>query len=639
MLETAVKRMDDAQLSSKIESIVGFRPRAGQVQAIRRLVIEEDDLILIAPTGWGKSVVFQAVPALAGGICIMIMPLMLLQEDQAAAISRIPGCKPCILNAGTNSKALLDDIKRGAYTHVLVGPEIVLSARFKAVLNDPTFRSKLVLVAIDEAHVVWEWGESFRKHYSQLVVLRSLISSTVPWLACSATLDPQTLAKVRDLCGFEASVHIQRSSVDRPDIFISLKQIEHPPATFKDLEFLIKPVEQAVKDAVVEYSSNLARTALGLGDLQGAARLISLGIREPSNSQLSHRFNSRQCCMKICKTVVYFDSIAELEAAEALLTAALMRTGCSKTAAQNALQAYHSELADFDKTSISQEFVKPDCQRAQDSSRHRIILATDAMGMGINNPDIRLVVQWKQPATLCSLWQRAGRAARGDEIRGEFIWFVEPRCIAASMPRNEFQGALRSGTSQSRLSQELLGVINSQTCIRKSILSFFGQDATSYLHPAGASSCCSLCRGDKTVFQSTVVFKQPKILASQKHIVEAVKAALLKWRKETARTLFSSVDSREKEDWIMPMPAVRYLSQTASSVDSVDTLGLLLSSRWSEWDLYAASVVDLMKKTCSEAAAAKNARYPPRRRPLGEIGGNNQEWMNSQQKRMKVFRL
>ncbi|KAH6982374.1 P-loop containing nucleoside triphosphate hydrolase protein, partial [Ilyonectria destructans] len=169
MLETAAKHMDDVQLRSKIECIVGFRPRVEQVQAIRRLVVEEDDLILIAPTGWGKSVVFQAVPALTGGICIMIMPLMLLQEDQVtAAISRIPGCKPCILNASTNSKALLDGIKRGDYTHVLVGPEIVLSARFKAVLNDPAFRSKLVLVAIDEAHVVWEWGESFRKHYSQL---------------------------------------------------------------------------------------------------------------------------------------------------------------------------------------------------------------------------------------------------------------------------------------------------------------------------------------------------------------------------------------------------------------------------------------------------------------------------------------
>ena len=202
--------------------------------------------------------------------------------------------------------------------------------------------------------------------------------------------------------------------------------------------------------------------------------------------------------MKICKTVVYFDSIAELEAAFALLTAALIRSGCSKTAARNAICAYHSELADFDKISISQEFVKPDCQRAQDSSRHRIILATDAMGMGINNLDIRLVVQWKQPATLCTLWQRAGRAARGADIRGEFVWFVEPWCTAASMPRDGFQGASHSSTSQSRLPQELLGVINSQSCIRKSILNFFGEDAMSSLHPAGASSCCSLCRGDQT---------------------------------------------------------------------------------------------------------------------------------------------
>ena len=207
-----------------------------------------------------------------------------------------------------------------------------------------------MLIAIDEAHVVWEWGESFRKHYSQLVVLRSLVPSTVPWLACSATLDPQTLAKVRELCGFEASVCNQCNSVDRPDISISVKQIQHPLATFKDLEFLINPVEQAVKDAVIEYSSSQARVALALDDLQGVSQLISLGTREPLNSHLSQGFNSRQCCMKICKTVVYFDSIAELEAALALLTATLIRSSCSKTAAKNAICAYHSELADFDET-------------------------------------------------------------------------------------------------------------------------------------------------------------------------------------------------------------------------------------------------------------------------------------------------
>ena len=68
MGEIAVARMDNAQLRSRIEGVVGFRPRSGQVEAIRRLLVDQRDLILIAPTGWGKSIVFQAVPALRDGI-------------------------------------------------------------------------------------------------------------------------------------------------------------------------------------------------------------------------------------------------------------------------------------------------------------------------------------------------------------------------------------------------------------------------------------------------------------------------------------------------------------------------------------------------------------------------------------------
>ncbi|KAH7140503.1 hypothetical protein B0J13DRAFT_557993 [Dactylonectria estremocensis] len=111
--QIATLAMDRTQLASRIESTVGFRPRPGQVEAVYKLVVDQKDLILIAPTGWGKSVVFQAVPALSGGICIMIMPLTLLEEDQARSISKIPGCNPCILNATTNSPSLLEDIRNG----------------------------------------------------------------------------------------------------------------------------------------------------------------------------------------------------------------------------------------------------------------------------------------------------------------------------------------------------------------------------------------------------------------------------------------------------------------------------------------------------------------------------------------------
>ena len=86
MAGKVVTGMDNEQLASTLNGLLGFRPREGQVKAIRSLVVDRIDLILIAPTGWGKSVVFQSVPALCGGICLMIMPLNLLEEDQVSQI-------------------------------------------------------------------------------------------------------------------------------------------------------------------------------------------------------------------------------------------------------------------------------------------------------------------------------------------------------------------------------------------------------------------------------------------------------------------------------------------------------------------------------------------------------------------------
>ena len=76
-----------------------------------------------------------------------------------------------------------------------------------------------------------------------------------------------------------------------------------------------------------------------------------------------------------------------------MLTTMLIQAGCSKVAAINAVQAYHSELAESDKRCISKEFEKPNTESVLDSSLYHIIIATDTMGMGIDNPDVKLVIQ------------------------------------------------------------------------------------------------------------------------------------------------------------------------------------------------------------------------------------------------------
>ena len=64
---------------------------------------------------------------------------------------------------------------------MLLGPEIALSDRFKTeVLYDQAFQNHLVLVVLDELHVVSQWGLLWRASYSQLAILRGIIDRSVP---------------------------------------------------------------------------------------------------------------------------------------------------------------------------------------------------------------------------------------------------------------------------------------------------------------------------------------------------------------------------------------------------------------------------------------------------------------------------
>ncbi|KAF9882712.1 hypothetical protein FE257_005507 [Aspergillus nanangensis] len=267
-----------------------FQPRADQVEAIKTLTIDQRDLILIARTGWGKSMIFQSVPALRrGGIALLIMPLNLLEEDQvgetasAASIKKISGCIPCILNSKSNNARVRQRIMNGDFTHILLGPEIALSDKFAELLRHREFHQRLVLVAIDELHVV-------QQHR---------IDKRVPWFGTSATLDPTMLQDVIQLAGFQDKVEVIKTTIDRPDISLSIRRIEHSIASFHDLSFLL---DEAV-------------TASG----------------QASMSQIP-------------KTIVYMDSIAQIEAAEYQMIEWLVKLGGQRALASAAIQAYHSQV-------------------------------------------------------------------------------------------------------------------------------------------------------------------------------------------------------------------------------------------------------------------------------------------------------
>ena len=78
----ALRTPDVQTLHAKLHAIFGYKPRDEQVEAIKTLAIDQQDLILTAHTGFGKSMVFHSISVLRGGISLIIMPLNLLEEEQ-----------------------------------------------------------------------------------------------------------------------------------------------------------------------------------------------------------------------------------------------------------------------------------------------------------------------------------------------------------------------------------------------------------------------------------------------------------------------------------------------------------------------------------------------------------------------------
>jgi len=144
--------LNDPRKPDKID----IQPHPEQVRAVRRLVYRHGDTLLFARTGFGKSIIMHAVPLLTDKITIQLTPLNKLGEEQVRDIGRLPGARPCLVTAEIKHKnpALFEQIRGLDFTHIVMGPEQLLSPEFKDIATDVRFMRALGLVAIDEAHLI-----------------------------------------------------------------------------------------------------------------------------------------------------------------------------------------------------------------------------------------------------------------------------------------------------------------------------------------------------------------------------------------------------------------------------------------------------------------------------------------------------
>jgi len=196
-----------------------FRP--GQREAMETL-LDVGRLLLVAPTGGGKSLTYQIPASLLPGTALVVSPLIALMHDQVAALAA-RGVRATYLASTLGSAetaARMGAVARGELDLVYVAPERLAVDGFRSLLAD----LDCPLLAVDEAHCISEWGHDFRPEYLALGdVVAALAGARV--LACTATATPVVRDEIVARLGLPPDTPQRVHGFARPNLSLRSREV------------------------------------------------------------------------------------------------------------------------------------------------------------------------------------------------------------------------------------------------------------------------------------------------------------------------------------------------------------------------------------------------------------------------------
>ncbi|KAH7902925.1 P-loop containing nucleoside triphosphate hydrolase protein, partial [Hygrophoropsis aurantiaca] len=228
--------------------------------------------LLIVPTGGGKTGVFfglyLVVDALLkkpvegiscwlpeSPVVMIVTPLNALGDTQAAEMCAL-GIRAVSINMDTVRKAreekrdLLDEIRRCKWSITIWSPEKLTSNDTEAVLRDEYFLSNIIMLGVDETHVLPVWEPAFRAAYRQIGLLHKRLPAHVPLVAVTATLvpGPDEIAVCRSLGLVPGHFHYSRHSCERLNIREVVRELTHglSGSKFPDIAWVLDNGEKVL---------------------------------------------------------------------------------------------------------------------------------------------------------------------------------------------------------------------------------------------------------------------------------------------------------------------------------------------------------------------------------------------------------
>ena len=263
-------------LHELLQSVFGFtRFRAGQ-EAVCRAAVAGRDLLLVMPTGAGKSLCYQLPAIVRGGTALVISPLIALMEDQAAKLSAL-GLKVARIHSamdrGAQRQACAEYLKE-TLQFLFIAPERLRVPGFAEMLA----KRRLSLIAIDEAHCISQWGHDFRPDYRML-------GQYLPGLRCGDEAAPVVALTATATPSVQADILAQLAMVNpvkfihgfrRDNLAIEVVELPVPERALTIARLLADPTRRpAIVYAVSRKQSELLAGGLAAGAGPGERQSIA----------------------------------------------------------------------------------------------------------------------------------------------------------------------------------------------------------------------------------------------------------------------------------------------------------------------------------------------------------------------------
>lgn len=371
-----------------------FRP--GQWESIEAL-LNRRRLLVVERTGWGKSMVYFLATRLlrdgGAGVSLLISPLLSLMRNQLEAAARIGVRAEKIDSTNPDDWARIEqELKENRIDILLVSPERLANEKFRDnVLTH--IAERVGLFVVDEAHCISDWGHDFRPDYRRIVRVLQALPSNVPVLATTATANNRVVGDV--ICQLGKDIQLVRGPLVRESLKLQNITMASPAARMAWLAGVIPALP----------GSGIVYTLTKRDADRVTEWLRAVGI------------NARP----------YYSGVLPGPDDSDLVAAALVRHGIQAEVYEKFDDKRRSDLF---RVVLEEELI---------SNRVPVLVATVALGMGFDKPDLGFVIHFQRPASVVHYYQQVGRAGRAvDEAFGILLHGEEDDHIADFFIRNAF---------------------------------------------------------------------------------------------------------------------------------------------------------------------------------------------------------